>query len=104
MAVPDHYFSGAGSQCALHRRIHLAGQNMSRFQVSPLSWQELLVGIGNSAGTLQVGHDQNPRALRKTGGAEQKQAHRDSLHGLTPWKMPILYRTSASTNLFAGGR
>src|SRR4051812_44011977 len=80
MAVPDDHLSGAGCNGALHRGIHFAGENAPRFEVSPLPRQQLFVGIVDTAGAFQIGHDQNASALRKTDGTEPKNAAQDPRH------------------------
>ena len=53
-------------------RIHFAGEDLARFDVAALPGQQLLVAVVHAAGALQVGHDQDARALCERQRAKQE--------------------------------
>jgi hypothetical protein len=54
--------------CACHRCVNLAGEQTAALFVSPLSGQELLIGIIDAADALHIRHYENLRPLRCADG------------------------------------
>ena len=72
MAVPDDDLFRAREPRAADGGIHLAGEDVARFDVTALAGQQLLFAVVHSAGALQVGHNQDARALRQRQRAKQE--------------------------------
>jgi hypothetical protein len=68
VTIPDDYLAGAGFKCTCHRCVNLAGEQTAALFVSPLSGQELLIGIIDAADALHIRHYENLRPLRCADG------------------------------------
>ena len=65
MTVPDHHFAGTRLERAGYGRVDLTREQPAGFVITPLSGQQLLVGIVDAANPFHIRHDENLRPVRR---------------------------------------
>src|SRR5262245_14553158 len=84
MTIPDDHFTGTRGENTLDRCVQLTNQQSVGFLKTPLSWQQLFVGVVDSADTFHVGDDQNSGSVRGLQAAREQQDEKKYVHYLRP--------------------